>query len=94
MNRYNTDGASDFLLRRFGLRAKTKTLANWRSAGKGPKYTRAANGQITYTEGDLIDYGEEQLRAGAVSSTTEERSRGVTLPPGGPAARALRGQAA
>jgi hypothetical protein len=89
MTRFSTAGASAYLYETYGLRAKPKTMANWRSEGRGPRYTRAANGQVVYEQPDLDDYGREQLRAGPVSSTTEEKNRGVSLPPGGPAARAM-----
>jgi predicted DNA-binding transcriptional regulator AlpA len=41
-----------------------KTLANWRSAGKGPKY-RKVGGSVRYAWSDVQAWLDEQSRAGA-----------------------------
>jgi hypothetical protein len=84
--RFNAAGASDFLLERFGLSAKPKTLANWRSAGSGPRYARLANGRTVYRESDLVAFAEGQIGP-TVRNTRQERTAGADLPPGGPNAR-------
>lgn len=42
------------------LGVATKTLANWRSAGKGPQYIRHGVGSVAYLQSDLEAYREAQ----------------------------------
>lgn len=43
------------------LRMKVKTLANWRSKGRGPSYSKLGRG-IIYRYSDLDSYVEANLR--------------------------------
>ena len=41
------------------------TLANWRIAGKGPKYLKLGNGQahkVLYRLSDIIDYENKRMQ--------------------------------
>lgn len=42
------------------LGVATKTLANWRAAGKGPNYVRHGAGNVVYLRGDLEAYRNKQ----------------------------------
>jgi hypothetical protein len=93
-DRFDTNAAAAYLTNKWGQRTAPKTMSNWRSEGRGPRYTRAANGRVVYERPDLDAFGQAQLSSGPVRNTTEEKNHGVTLPPGGPAARALRADSA
>jgi hypothetical protein len=47
---------------RFGGRITVRTLANWRWAGSGPKFTRAG-GRILYPVKELEDWEERRTVA-------------------------------
>jgi len=42
------------------LGVATKTLANWRAAGKGPNYIRHGGGNVVYLRADLEAYRDTQ----------------------------------
>ena len=52
------------------LRVHPRTLANWRSAGKGPRYIRSGS-RALYRQADL----DAWLDAHSYAHTAEERSR-------------------
>jgi hypothetical protein len=50
------------------LRVETKTLRNWRSVGKGPRYMKIGH-RVLYPEAELAAYERKNLRP------TEEKRR-------------------
>jgi hypothetical protein len=82
--RFDSKGASQYLKDTWGINASPKTLANHRSKGTGPHYSRAGI-QCNYGAEDLDAWAQSRLSA-PVRNTTEERLNGVKLPPGNPAA--------
>jgi len=44
------------------LRLTTKTLANWASAGKGPRCIHLDGGQVRYPRKEFDAWEQEQLR--------------------------------
>lgn len=51
---------------RWGNTIGTRTLANWRSVGKGPRFTKIG-GRVAYEESEIIKWEEER----SVQSTYE-----------------------
>jgi hypothetical protein len=71
MKRYRPAEASEYLLRAHGLRRAPRTLANLRTKGDGPRYTKPSPIEVLYDEKDLDDYAE-RLTARKYYSTAEE----------------------
>lgn len=55
------------------LGVATKTLANWRAAGKGPTYIRHGAGSVAYLRADLVAYREAQ-RIAPIAASQRRRS--------------------
>ena len=69
---FDPDGASQYLLQKHGLRRTSRTLANLRSQGGGPRFHRASSREIIYRADDLDKWAAD-LIGQAVSSTAEYR---------------------
>jgi len=80
MKKYDSAGASEYLHRVHGINCRPKTLANRRSSGTGPRYSRVGL-RVVYEQADLDKWAEARTSA-PVHNTTEERAAGVRLPSG------------
>lgn len=62
----------DELVARWKHRVNTKTLANWRSLGSGPRFTRIGN-RILYSLSAVMDY-EERRDYGSTKDYGKEKN--------------------
>ena len=72
------------LCKRWGKAVTPKTLANWRSLGRGPAYIKL-NGRIVYCMADVLHYETQKRRPGENTGpkplSHEEETTGALYPP-------------
>ena len=72
---FNRREASDYLLKRYGLRAKPTTLAKYATIGGGPPFRRA--GRFPVYDTDDLDAWAQRRVSPRVSSTCELEPKGT-----------------